>query len=50
MFLQLNHQKLDIYQVSKAFVKECYFITKGFPTEERFFKHSKSEEQPYLFI
>jgi len=36
MFLQLNHQKLDPYQVSKAFVKECYFLTKGFPGEERF--------------
>ena len=36
MFLQLNHQKLDIYQFSKPFVLECYKLTKTFPTEERF--------------
>jgi four helix bundle protein len=36
MFLQLNHQKLDIYEVSKAFVKECYLITKEFPGQEKF--------------
>ena len=36
MFLQLHHQRLDIYSVSRAFVKECYFITKHFPSEEKF--------------
>ena len=36
MFLQLNHQKLDIYSVSRTFIKECYFITKHFPPEEKF--------------
>lgn len=36
MFLQLDHQKLDIYSVSRAFVKQCYFITKVFPLEEKF--------------
>jgi four helix bundle protein len=36
MFLQLNHQKLDVYSVSRALVKECYFITKHFPPEEKF--------------
>jgi four helix bundle protein len=36
MFLQLGHQKLDIYDVSRAFVKECYTLTKMFPQDERF--------------
>lgn len=36
MFLHLNHQKLDLYKFSKPFVLECYKITKGFPSEERF--------------
>ena len=36
MFLQLNHQKLDIYGVSRSFVKECYGVTKHFPSEENF--------------
>lgn len=36
MFLDLNHQNLDIYKVSRLFVKECYSITKKFPTEEKF--------------
>jgi four helix bundle protein len=36
MFLQLNHQQLDVYQISRAFVKECYFLTKTFPSEEKF--------------
>ncbi|HJS54598.1 MAG TPA: four helix bundle protein [Chitinophagaceae bacterium] len=36
MFLQLNHQKLDIYSVSKQFVLECYRLTKTLPTEEKF--------------
>ena len=36
MFLKLNHQKLDIYEVSKQFVLECYRLTKTLPTEEKF--------------
>lgn len=36
MFLQLSHQKMDVYSTSRAFVKECYFITKQFPSEEKF--------------
>ena len=36
MFLTLNHQKLDIYQFSKAFVFECYKLTKVLPTDEKF--------------
>jgi four helix bundle protein len=36
MFLTLNHQKLDIYQVSKLFVLECYKLSKALPTEEKF--------------
>jgi four helix bundle protein len=36
MFLKLNHQKLDIYGVSRQFVPECYRLTKSLPTEEKF--------------
>ncbi|HEX7847233.1 MAG TPA: four helix bundle protein [Chitinophagaceae bacterium] len=36
MFLQLNHQKLDIYGVSREFVFECYKLTKTLPAEEKF--------------
>lgn len=36
MFLKLNHQKLDIYGVSKQFVFECYRLTMKLPAEERF--------------
>lgn len=36
MFLQLNHQQLDVYQVSRTFVKECYKATSFFPPEEKF--------------
>lgn len=36
MFLNLAHTKLDIFNVSKAFVLECYKETKSFPTEERY--------------
>ncbi len=31
MFLKLNHQKLDIYNFSKAFVFECYKLRKHQP-------------------
>lgn len=27
---------LDIYSISRTFVKECYFVTKSFPSEEKF--------------
>lgn len=36
MFLQLNHQRFDIYKATRIFVKECYLVTKEFPSEERF--------------
>ncbi|HXL55914.1 MAG TPA: four helix bundle protein, partial [Chitinophagaceae bacterium] len=36
MFLPLNHQQLDIYKITRAFVKDCYLATKIFPVEERF--------------
>jgi four helix bundle protein len=36
MFLKLNHQKLDIYSISRQFVLECYRLTKKFPVEEKF--------------
>ncbi len=36
MFLQLNHQKLDVYSCSKQFVLECYKLTKVFRSEEKF--------------
>jgi four helix bundle protein len=36
MFLQLAHTKLNIFQVSKKLVLECYRITKSFPGEERY--------------
>jgi four helix bundle protein len=36
MFLQLNHQKLDIYNVAMSFVGECYKFSKILPPQERF--------------
>src|SRR5688572_29848032 len=36
MYLKLNHQKLDIYGISRQFVLECYRLTKVLPAEERF--------------
>ena len=36
MFLQLNHYQFDVYKITRAFVKECYFLTKVFPAEEKF--------------
>ena len=36
MFLKLNHQKLDVYNLSKAFVIECYKLTHYLPDNERF--------------
>jgi four helix bundle protein len=36
MFLQLNHQKLEVFKAAKEFTFECYRITKVFPPDERF--------------
>jgi four helix bundle protein len=36
MFLKLNHQKLDIYKFSQAFVLECYKLSKHLPESEKF--------------
>lgn len=36
MFLSLNHQKLNIYNVSRSFVLECYRLTKILPSDEKF--------------
>jgi len=36
MFLQLNHQKLQIYTISRQFVLECYKLTKSLPPDEKF--------------
>ena len=35
MFLTLNHQKLDVYGISRQFVSECYKITNKFPIDEK---------------
>ena len=36
IFLKLNHQKLDLYKVSKSFVLECYKLRKQLPADEKF--------------
>src|SRR3954470_4559617 len=36
MFLTRNHQKLEVYKVSRAFVLECYKLTKQLPPDEKF--------------
>ncbi|MEO8853006.1 MAG: four helix bundle protein [Ginsengibacter sp.] len=36
MFLKLNHQKLDLYSVSRLFVFECYKLSKLLPADEKF--------------
>ena len=36
MYLKLNHQKLDIYHLSQAFVLECYKLSKYLPDDEKF--------------
>jgi four helix bundle protein len=36
MFLQLNHQKLDVFAIAKSFTLECYRFTKLLPSDERF--------------
>jgi len=51
MFLQLKHQKFEVFQFSRSVVGECYRLTKELPAEERYnlirqfeersFKHSR---------
>ena len=36
MFLQLNHQKLQIYSASKQFILEGYKLTRVLPADEKF--------------
>lgn len=36
MFLKLNHQKLEVFIVSRQFVLECYRLTKNLPADEKF--------------
>ena len=36
MFLQLNHQKLDVFTTAKLFTLECYKFSKVLPSEEKF--------------
>lgn len=36
MFLELAHTKLDVFVVSRSFVKACYKETKSFPSDEKF--------------
>jgi four helix bundle protein len=36
MFLQLNHQKLEVFIASREFVLECYRISKSLPIKEKY--------------
>jgi four helix bundle protein len=36
MFLILNHQKMELYSFSKAFVLECYKLSGYLPKDEKF--------------
>jgi len=36
MFLKLNHQNLEIFKKSRAFVLKCYKLSKQFPSDEKF--------------
>jgi four helix bundle protein len=36
MFLNLNHQKLDVYHAARKLNKEVYTFTKTLPADERF--------------
>lgn len=36
MFLKLNHQKMEIYLISRMIVRACHKLTKTFPADERF--------------
>ena len=34
MFLDLNHKKLEVYNISLELLKECYSLTNNFPASE----------------
>ena len=36
MFLTLAHNKLDVYDITKAFVRHCYMVSRLLPADERF--------------
>src|SRR4051812_31674116 len=36
MFLNLQHEKMDIYKVARSFVHACYRLSKLLPPDERF--------------
>ena len=36
MILDLTHKNLNVYQISRRIVKECYQITNTFPVSERY--------------
>jgi four helix bundle protein len=36
MFLNLNHKKLDVYNVASELLTECYKIASALPANERF--------------
>ena len=36
MFLTLGHTKLDVYAITRQFVKDCYEAVTKFPPEEKF--------------
>ena len=36
MFLTLGHTKLDIYSITRQFVKECYSAVTQFPSDEKY--------------
>ncbi len=36
MFLKLNHQKLEVFNITRQFVLECYKISNVLPGDERF--------------
>ena len=36
MFLQLNHQNLEVYKATSRFVSECYKVSKLLPSEEKY--------------
>lgn len=36
MILSLHHKNLELYQVTRKFVQECYLLTETFPVIEKF--------------
>ncbi|MCB0697611.1 MAG: four helix bundle protein [Chitinophagaceae bacterium] len=36
MYLELSHTKLEVFKTSKAFVLECYRVTRNFPAHEKY--------------